>query len=91
MQYDCSIILPHAIVVSSYNSENALQKVDMLRKIAKFEEALGRYKDAYQHMSKAYNISRDILGESNMDIINIKVDMGVMLYKLGSMIMLKSF
>lgn len=66
MRYRCSILLPHAIVVVSYESKKLSCRSRLLSKMATYELDLGRYQDSYQHAVQSYEESLEAHGKNSV-------------------------
>ncbi|KAL9033721.1 MAG: hypothetical protein Q9180_005797, partial [Flavoplaca navasiana] len=76
-RYACSILLPHARTVVSYETKNLDCRSRLLLKMSSYEGWLGRNQDCYQHALQAYEDSREVHGETSEETLDCKL--GVML------------
>ena len=60
-----SVLLPHATVVVSYESQKLDYRSELLRKMCYYELNMGRYQDAHQHAVQSYEDSLEAHGEAS--------------------------
>ena len=76
-RHACSILLPHARTVVSYETKNLDCRSRLLLKMSSYEGWLGRNQDCYQHALQAYEDSCEVHGETSEETLDFKL--GVML------------
>ncbi|KAL8904950.1 MAG: hypothetical protein Q9207_002944 [Kuettlingeria erythrocarpa] len=72
-QYTCSILLPHARIVVSYESNKLNYRSRLLVTVSCYEEWLGRYQDGYQHAVQAYEESIEAFGKTSEMTLDCEV------------------
>ncbi len=82
-RHTCSVLLPHAATVVSYESKELDCRSLLLLKMSKYESELGRYKDSYQHAVQSYEESLEAHGEGAYGTLIRKLQIGDTLNKLG--------
>ncbi|KAL8651856.1 MAG: hypothetical protein Q9210_003030 [Variospora velana] len=66
MRHRCSILLPHARIVVSYETKKLHDRSELLLKMSQYEEDLGRYQECYQHAIQAYEESVEAFGKNSL-------------------------
>lgn len=56
-RHTCSILVPHATRVVSYDTNRTEERAWLLCRMSIYEEEMGRYQDAYQHAIESYEDS----------------------------------
>ncbi|KAL8850124.1 MAG: hypothetical protein Q9221_004941 [Calogaya cf. arnoldii] len=81
-QHDCSILLPHARIVVSYESNKLGYRSLLLLKMSSYECWLGRYQDFYQHAVQAYEESVKANGGGSLKTFDCKIGVAKALAKM---------
>ena len=76
-RHTCSILLPHARIVVSYQTKQLDYRSRLLLKISFYEGWLGRNQDCYQHAVQAHEDSLEAHGDTSEETLDYKL--GVML------------
>ena len=82
-RYTCSILLPHATIVASYETERPRHQSLLLRKMSEYELELGRYQDSYQHAIQSYESSVEVDGAQTLETILRKALVAQTLISVG--------
>ncbi|KAL8983783.1 MAG: hypothetical protein Q9205_002070 [Flavoplaca limonia] len=83
-RHACSILLPHARTVVSYETKNLDCRSRLLLKISSHEGWLGRNRDCYQHALQAYEDSREVHGDTSQETLDCRLGFKLALANLDS-------
>ncbi|KAL9015118.1 MAG: hypothetical protein Q9173_000258 [Seirophora scorigena] len=83
MRHRCSILLPHAKIVVSYESQKLDCRSLLLYKMASYERDLGRYQDCYQHAIQSYKESLEAHGKNSAQAHICRNQLEIALIHLG--------
>lgn len=72
-RHACSILLPHARVVISYESRRLDCRSLLLLRMSSYEEWCGKYQDCYQHAVQACEESVEAHGETSKETLRCKI------------------
>ena len=82
-RYACSVFLPHALIVVSYEAKRPDCRYLLLLNMSKYEVELGRYQDSYQHAVQSCEAALEAYGDLSIEALTIKSHMSITLSKLG--------
>ena len=82
-RHACSVLLPHAMIVVTYESKRLDCQSLLLRNMSEYEIELGRYQDSYQHAVQSFEASLEAHGDLSIETLQRKIQITRALTRLG--------
>ncbi|KAH8745733.1 hypothetical protein BGZ57DRAFT_960331 [Hyaloscypha finlandica] len=79
----CANLLPHAIAVLFYESNNLTCFAELSIRVCIYEKVIGRYQDYYQYATESYEALFQLYGDEHLETTYAKYMVGLALERLG--------
>ena len=82
-RHACSVLLPHAMIVVSYETKRLDCRSLLLLNMSRYEVELGRYQDSHQHAVQSYEASLETHGDLSLETLERKFQIAKTLLNIG--------